>query len=224
MSLQSPLEVHGKHEGPRRFAPWLKIWVSPRATIRQYLDSSDPSRHMLVLALLGGIVNALNNASAENYLDKLPVGTLIFVVLLGGMISGVIGLYLGAFLLRWSGSWFGGTGTSEDIRVAITRGLYVPLLLTSFIWIPQLLLFGQEMFTYETPRIDSSALLTVLLLFLGLIELVFSVWSFIIFVKAVAEAHQFSAWKSLGSMLLPALILSAIVIIIVIIAIRVIVQ
>ncbi|MDQ8734132.1 hypothetical protein [Paenibacillus sp. LHD-38] len=85
-------------------------------------------------------------------------------------------------------------------------------------------MFGQEMFTYETPRIDSSVLLTVLLLFLGLIELIFSVWSFIIFVKAVAEVHQFSAWKSLGSMLIPALILAAIVIVIVIIAIRVIVQ
>ncbi len=69
-------------------------------------------------------------------------------------------------------------------------------------WVPQLLLFGKDMFTTETPRIDSSYLLTGLFWGLAAVEMVIGVWTIVAFLKCLGEVQGFSAWRALGSVLL----------------------
>jgi len=45
----------------------------------------------------------------------------------------------------------------------------------------------------------------------GIVELVISIWSFIVFLKCLGEVHRFSAWKALAAALVPGLILIGIV-------------
>jgi hypothetical protein len=45
--------------------PFLTIWTRPRATIRAIVDT-DPNRHVLLLAAIGGVVNALDRATWKN--------------------------------------------------------------------------------------------------------------------------------------------------------------
>lgn len=217
MSIENHYEPPYKRD-PEGLAPWLSVWVRTRETIRQFLDSSNPTRNMIVIALLAGIVSALNQASSRGYLDNSSLGSLIFVVIAGGMIGGLVSLYFLSVVLQWTGGWLGGTGTSAELRVAITRGINVPAIMVGILWIPEILLFGQELFTTEMPRVNASPLLTGLYYFLIVIEGILGVWSIFIALKAIGEAHQFSAWKALWSVIIPGIILVFIIFIIVIIA------
>ncbi|RCW44922.1 YIP1 family protein [Paenibacillus prosopidis] len=217
MSIENHYEPPYKRD-PEGLAPWLSVWVRTRETIRQFLDSSNPASNMIVIALLAGIVNALNQASSKGYLDDSSIGALIFVVIAGGMIGGLVSLYFLSFILKWTGSWLGGAGTSAELRVAVTRGINVPVIMVGILWIPELLLFGQELFTTEMPRVDASPILTGLYYFFLGIEVILSVWSIIIALKAIGEAHRFSAWKALWSVIIPGIILVFIICIIMIIA------
>jgi len=137
----------------------------------------------------------------------MPAGALAAVVLVGGMIGGLIGLYLGALILRTTGRWLGGEASYDDMLVALGRGVSMPAAAMGALWIPQLLLFGGEMFTAETPSIDASAWKQVLFYLIITVELILAVWSVAVALKAIGEAHRFSAWRALGSALIPAAML-----------------
>ncbi len=75
------------------------------------------------------------------------------------------------------------------------------------LWIPELALFGSEMFTSQTPRLDANASLSMALLGFMAIEMVISIWQFVVYLKCVGEVHEFSAWKALGASLLAFLVM-----------------
>jgi hypothetical protein len=55
------------------------------------------------------------------------------------------------------------------------------------------------MFTTATPTLDANPLLLVPLAVLILLEAAIGAWSLVVFLKALGEAHGFSAWRSLGA-------------------------
>lgn len=84
------------------------------------------------------------------------------------------------------------------VRAAIAWSS-VPLIWSLLLWPPELSLLGREMFTTATPTLDANPILFVPLGFLILLEVVVGVWAFVVFLKALGEAHGFSAWRSLGA-------------------------
>ena len=46
----------------RSLNPWFTMWLHPRATTREILDT-DPSRLVIALAMFGGVLNSLDHAS-----------------------------------------------------------------------------------------------------------------------------------------------------------------
>jgi hypothetical protein len=195
--------------------PWLKIWVRPRETIRNYLSSEHPERGMIWLAVLSGYLNGLDNASSREMGDKVGSMSQIFLgYALGGVLGSLIFLYLGAWVLKVTGRWIGGEGTTPEIRTAIARGFFMPAIVVGLLWIPELLLFGSEMFTRDTPRIDASPTLTLFYYVILAIEFAALVWLTVVGLKSLGEAHRFSAWKALFNVLIPVLILLAVVLVI----------
>jgi len=187
--------------------PWLSVWTAPRRTIRNILESAKPERNALLLSLIAGIYFSLNRASMNSAGDQMPMNQMILLVLVSGIIGGLLLLYLGSAILRLTGSWLGGKGNTSDLRVALARGIFMPTVLLSLFWIPSLLLIGKENFTYETPSMDSNSLILVLYLICVFLEGVFGIWAMVVGLKAIGEAHGFSAWKALVCCILPFLIL-----------------
>ncbi len=180
------------------------MWTQPRATIRQILNTNS-ERMVFILALLVGFSQALDNASSSNRGDHLDWPFVVIVALFSGSISGILAIYLGALLTQWTGRWIGGAASIKDLRVALAWG-YVPLLWTLLLWIPYIAIAGQEMFTEQTPRLDSSDARILALTFFYFIEVVMSIWGLTVWMKAVGEAQGFSAWKALLNMLLSLLV------------------
>jgi len=189
--------------------PWFSIWIKPRETIRWIVDT-DPTRQVILLAALGGIAQSLDRAAGRSAGDILSIPVIFLLVLFGGSIGGVISLYIGGAILSWTGSWFGGEATSEEVRAALAWSS-VPGIWALLLWIPELILFREEIFLTVTPRIDASPLLLFLLLGFAVVEAAIGIWSIIIFLKCIGEVHRFSAWKALGAVIVPGLVLVGIV-------------
>jgi len=180
-------------------SPWLAIWTRPRETIRRIV-TSDPTRYVIVLAMLSGFGRYLNVASSRDAGDILPVVWLFLLGMVLGPLGGIASVYFKGFYFRWVGSWFGGQASGEEVRAAFAWSA-VPRIFAQLMWIPELLLVGGEMFTSATPTMDANPLLALLLLGCLGIELVLVLWSFVLQVLCLGEVHRFSAWKALATLL-----------------------
>ena len=84
----------------------------------------------------------------------------------------------------------------------------MPLVFALPLWIPQLLLFGSDMFTAEMPSIDAQPLLIIPFFAIGFIELVLGVWSIVLLCNTIAEVQGYhSAWRGLGNIILAGAVL-----------------
>ena len=90
--------------------PWIAIWMSPRETIKKIVNR-DPTHQVIMLGALAGGLSMLNFflAAALNFtptplparlVPYLPILTLASPFL--GAAFGLLGLYIGAFLMDWA--------------------------------------------------------------------------------------------------------------------------
>ena len=189
----------------RSLNPWFTMWLHPRATTREILDT-DPARLVIALAMFGGVLNALAHASVASLGDELSVPMIFALAIPVGMVAGVIALYLGAALIRWTGSWLGGQASAGEVRAALAWG-HLPVYFAAVLWLPYLGFFGNEIFMSEMPSVQARPWLVLVLLNLAVLEKGLAVWGLVTLVLAVAEAHRFSGWRSLGSIVMAVLVL-----------------
>ena len=184
--------------------PWFSMWLHPRRTIGQIVETN-PDRLVLLLAAVGGIVEALINASSDSKGENMSLQAILLTSLIGGPLMGVIGLWLGGALLRWTGGWIGGQADSRRIRATLAWA-NVPLVWSLLLWIPALLLFGAELFAAATPILDASTMLSGLYMVFSFGIGIVSIWAFVVFLHALGEVQGFSAWKALGNSILAGLV------------------
>lgn len=186
-------------------SPFFSIWVKPRETIRGIVDTN-PSKYVIPLTLVAGIGQALNRLSSQSAGDTISLTSILIMGILLGPIGGIVSLYLGGALYSWVGNKLGGQASSQEVRTAIAWS-FVPFIFVMPLWIPELLIFGEELFTSSTPRMDANPFLIILLLGFILLESIAGFWSFIVLLKTLGEVHRFSAWKALGTIILGSLII-----------------
>ncbi len=184
-------------------SPFLSIWLHPRDTIRRIV-ATDPRRYVLTIVMLAGIFGALDRLSARNAGDLLSFQTILLLAVIIGPLGGIIGLYVSAALLRWTGRWIGGTATPEALRAAIAWG-GLPLLAGNLLWLPALAIGGQDIFTAEMANTSGSAALVLLAIWL--VQMVGAVWALFTGLHCLGEVQGFSAWKALGNAVLAGLVI-----------------
>ena len=204
------------HEGndvfdkKRELNVWTSIWIKPRETVRYAIDNKT-MKFAVILALIAGVFDTLDGAVQNNLGDTMSI-TMIFVfAILLGPVLGVIGWWIAAVIAKIVGRWFGGTGTFADLKMAFAMS-YIPIILGGVLWIPDLLILGKVLFV---ENFDISVGPLIWLFISGFISIVLGVWSFIITVKAIAEAHKFSAWRGLWTVLIPSVLIIFVLLIII---------
>lgn len=203
---QAPLEHQAPSADPGvRLNPWTSMWLQPRATIRQIVREN-PEQSLFVLMGIAGISSAWDRAVSRSAGDDLSFLSVILMGVIVGFLAGIVGLYIGAALIRWTGSWIGGRGTVENLRAAVAWA-NVPILWIFPLWLIEIAVFREELFTTATPRLDANPSLAMLLVGLGVLEIIAGIWGFVLMLKTVGEVQGFSAWKALGNLLLVLLVL-----------------
>jgi len=193
------------------FHPWRFIWIHPKETVREALESN--SKWPFVLAMLFGVTWMLDRMSNRNVGDVLPVLGIFLVALVAGAVIGLVGWLIVGSVYHGMARLFGGVGTWKETLLGVAW-CSIPYVAKSVLWIPQLLIFGREMFTSQTPLIDSNIVFMALFYFFGLIELVFFVWYYVVLSHGMGEIHGFSAWKGFVSVVLPPVVLFALMFVI----------
>jgi len=191
--------------------PWLSMWLRPRATVR-YLIENDPDRQLPLLAMLNGIIFAFSRLSppesAKNSIAYF-FGTVTGAIV-GGAIIGLVWLYLAPPVLSWVGRKLGGCGTSSDVRTAWAWS-GIPTVWGGFLLIPQLTIVGFMVAIPEVSDFESYPLLLLPLFGLALLTAALRIWGVVVFLHSLAEAHDFSIWRALGTTLLSFLLVPLLV-------------
>ncbi|WP_020062173.1 Yip1 family protein [Bacillus sp. 123MFChir2] len=180
----------------RALNPWFSIWIKPRDTMKEIFISKP--KNVFLLILLGTFVQALDRAASKSIADSISSPLLLISgIILSAFVGALIYYFLLPALLNWVAKKLGGQGTFEKTRYA-TAYSFIPFVYSLIlVWVPSFFLFGIENFTSETPQMDSSITLTILFLIFAVIDFVIGIWTIIISLKCLGEAHQFSAWKAL---------------------------
>lgn len=194
-----------EESSPRILNPWFSMWTKPCETIQQIIDTN-PDRLVLVLAAIAGFSRVLNRASLKNGGDEFAWPTIFFIAAIAGPIFGIIFIYLYSAAIYLTGGWIGGQASGQHLRAAIAWSS-VPLIWELLLWPPQLLLFGQELFTTEKPIIAASQPLQALYVGSQVLRDIIGAWAVILFLKSLRQVQEFSGWKVLGNLLLAGLIL-----------------
>ena len=198
--------------------PWIKIWTEPRKAIR-YIINTNIKQYVIILVIISGIFEALDKSASKNLGDKDSLLTILLMSVFGGAISGYLGLIIGATLLKWTGKWFGGIATRDELKAAIAWGGVPYIFSSAIIWPIQFGIFGNELFTKLTPRIDSSPLLSSLVWIFIIIEMVLGIYCFTIHIRCLSEVQQYSKWKAFGTILCSALVIIVPILLIVVLSI-----
>jgi len=193
----------GAASATTRKGRWASMWFAPRRTLRAILDSGD-RRAVLPLAALLGISQALDQAANHDAGARAGLAGILGAGILAGVVAGPLALLAAGWLLRWTGSWLGGRGSAAEVRTALAWG-QVPAVSALPLWVPVVLAGGRQVFRAE-PDLPASAAFTVLAC--GLAMAAAALWGAVTTVLCVAEAHRFSGWRGLGSVLLGVLLVA----------------
>lgn len=189
--------------------PWFAIWTRPRMVMRWVL-ANDPTRNVPGLILGGAAASALSNVGENaTTLTELAVAFGLSMVL-GTALGFLITYFVGTWLLRMVGGWLGGQGDATAVRAAIAYS-QIPNIWGSIVSAVALIALIGMM---ATGSFDASGGLGVgmfILIGLGLIMLVISVWSLVVLVATLSVAHRFSIGHSIGTIVLVALMIVAVV-------------
>ena len=158
-------------------------------------------RHVVLLVCLAGVGEALKPAAIWSAGGSLPLAVILAAACVLGPLAGLFGLWIGSHLLKLTGLWLGDRSPRKHLCTALAwRG--VPFVSALVLWIPQLLLIGNEALTKETPQLDAriatQPLLRILTIAVAIIELVLAVWGSVLTCNTIAEVQGFrSAWRGL---------------------------
>ncbi|MCS1352839.1 Yip1 family protein [Mechercharimyces sp. CAU 1602] len=179
------------------------IWLHTKKVTERVVPTTT-KKQMILLILVYGVAVGLENAAMKNMGDKMSIVQIGVSSVIIGPLMGLFIWFVMSGILYWTSRLLGGIASFRETRVA-TAWATIPFSGKLILWIPQLLLFGDEMFTRETPRIEGSVLLIVLFIFLWLIDTALNIWFVVVLSKALGAVHRFSAWFGLGAIIIPTL-------------------
>lgn len=192
---------------------FTKIWTSPRKVFK-YIVDRNYEKYFVILLILAGISNAFSQAINKNMGENLPILGIILICIIAGGLFGWISFYIYAALISWTGKWLKGKGNTDSILRIISYAM-IPSIVAMALLIPQICIVGADLFKADYDFEGASALSTIvsgiLLIITEVLQVILSIWTFVLCIIGISEVQKFSIGKSILNMLIPGLLLLAIV-------------
>jgi Yip1 domain len=200
-------------------ANFSRIMIKPRETLRRILDAGRDRMliPLVALAAISGFVGDFDRASIDMLRGgRFPPALVIATLILASIAIALIVFYIVSWAVYGIGKLLEGTGTPSDIRSALAWGL-APLIWALLYRLPIVFFgprvamqMGSERFRIDPGLFRSGCLLGVVF---GIIELGMLAWCVAVTSNTIGEAHRFSSWRGLATIVLvgisPAIIVAA---------------
>lgn len=198
-SLMENFNDTPKEERPN-VNPFVSVWLHPKQTARFMINEKSIGFAILVLSI-GYIGSIMSGLIDSEFLSNLSPWLLALLCVILAPIAGIIGTAISALISWLFGKLFKGTGTYSDLfkGLSLTAIPFIVLIPLYIIWLitsPESLL--DPNFLGSLPWIFWPTMLATM---------VVSIWSFVISVGVVAEAHQISNWMAFFTLFIPGIIL-----------------
>lgn len=184
---------------------FTRIWTEPRLVFR-FIIHHQYEKYLTVLIVLAGIAKAFDRAASANQGDRLSLFTIIMLCIVLGGIFAWVSYYIYASLIKWTGGWMSGQADTRSIMRVLGYAM-IPSVAGMILLVPQVLVFGHEIFKSNGDVSSSGPVFLYLFYGLILIELALSVWSIVLTVIGLAELQNFSIGKAFLNFILPVLII-----------------
>ncbi|WP_042477681.1 YIP1 family protein [Bacillus ndiopicus] len=191
--------------------PFFSAWLHPKQTAR-YIIENKSMGYVIFIISIGHIGSFLSSLKDINFnID--PWLLLVASVILSPVLA-IIGNSISAWIFWQVGKLYDGIATYKELFKGLSAGAIPSVVLIPFfsIW----LLTSPDSFIYREymgpiPWIALPALL---------LAAVTSIWSIVISVAVVAELHQISTWKAIGTVIIPSIILAILIVILTIVVVE----
>ncbi len=185
--------------------PWRSIWTQPRETIRKIV-STNASYRLLPLYMIYGFPICLHIAQFFGLGSSLAAGFVLLIALVVSPLAGFIGISFWSILLFWTGQWIKGRAPYKNIRAAIAW-TNVPNIVTDLTWVLLGLIIGTALFVPGFGMGEMTMAESRLVLGLSIVQVLASIWAFVIFIVALSEVQGFSILKAIANVIIPCAIL-----------------
>ena len=184
---------------------FTQIWFSPRKVFK-YIDENKFDKYVYILLFLAGIVRAFDRASIDNTGNNLSLLTIVLTCIILGGLLGWISFYIYAALLSWTGEWLNGRGSTKSLLRMLSYSM-IPSVIALLFLIPQILLFGNEIFQSNLD-INVNGMLSVLVYYsTSILEIALGIWTLVLLVIGISEVQKISIWNAILNMILPGIII-----------------
>jgi signal peptidase I len=168
-------------------SPWITVWLKPRQTIENIL-AERPRRGVVLLGSLslmaGTVAQLLGSAIRYRVFDwRIAAGFAIACA-----IAGVVGLFISAFVFKWSGRLLGGRASTADLRAVVAWGLTPSVLGLAL----ALALVAVALVTGA----GNDAAPAWIVMLLRAIVLICGIWSAIVFGLMFSRVEGFGFWRT----------------------------
>lgn len=186
--------------------PFTAVWLHPKRTARYMIDAKSIGYAIFILSI-GYIGSLLSGVMGTG----LSVWGILLLCLVLAPIVGLIGTSISALITLLVGKLFKGAGTFSELfkALSLTAIPFIVLIPFYLIWLfisPETLLV-----------IDYAGPLPLIFWVANFATIVICIWSFVICIAAVAEAHQISNWKAFFTLFIPGVIIGLVFLVIAIV-------
>lgn len=177
------------------FNPWLTIFTKPRMTIKAIVGFN-PNFRLIWLSAIYGFCSLLGIAQNFGLGENRGTISVIWPVLILAPLWGYLLFSFSSWFVFIAGKLLKGQASFKNLRAAYAWS-NVPLFINAVLWIVLIGFFGFGLFSESILRGMLTPALSFFLMAVIFSQLVFSVWSLIIYIISVAEVQQFSILKAL---------------------------
>ncbi|MFD1424530.1 Yip1 family protein [Laceyella tengchongensis] len=180
---------------------YKNMWTQPDDVIHEVVEDTKKG-HMVLLLVLFGIAFSLDYASNNSVGDRMDLLSILVMAVVAGPLFGLFVWVCLSGILHLCCRWLGGSASFRETRqtwawASVVYSSKLP------VWLLQVLIFGKEMFTDKTPRIDSNGFLLVLVVLLSIVMIIINIWFVFTLIRSLAEVHHLSRSRVIVAMLLP---------------------
>jgi hypothetical protein len=183
---------------------FIKIWTNPRQ-IFKYINDHHHDKYATALLVLSGISRAFDRASLRDMGDSQSLEMIIGICIIVGGLFGWMTYCMYAALISWTGTWLKSKGDTKSILRIISYAM-LPSAIALVFLIPQIIVYGNEVFKSEG-NITSAGLLPNILVYGSMLfEFILGIWTIVFCVIGISEVQKLGIGKSILNLFLPVIV------------------